>query len=397
MSGPPNVERLKQDKNVAGLIKALAYQKDAKIRAAAANAIGRISDKRVIVPLAVTATTDTADHVRESAGEALSEVCHNYEMSELLPDLASLDDIAFPSQEQVEIVLDGGESGELALTLLSMVRDSDVFGSISNIYHNCLHIITFRLRESDIDTIDAARRKTESGKCILEKIAQLSPNVTAQGLTHHSYDVRRLVLETLEDLNWQPEKGEADPRYLVYVGKWEECVEIGESAVQPLIDVLCVEGQETPVIIGVVKALGAIGDTRAAVPLVEQMLNWERLYNYNDSYPIVLEIVKTLGTAGDAHAIEPLVGKLDHQEVDMRLAAAEGLVEIYQSSQLDDEQKKIILAQRPVITSERVSERSNSYEHEDYRNLAACGAPHHDLRRHTDTHTDQGIGVDFPL
>ena len=61
------------------------------------------------------------------------------------------------------------------------------------------------------------------------------------------------------------------------------------------------------------------------------------------------------------------------QTGDVRKAAARGLVTIYRSGKLGPEDRALLLEQRSHITSE-----------------------HHD---HTNTcfHTDEGIGVDFPL
>lgn len=51
--GPPNVEKLKLKKDVAGLIRALQTQKDASMREAAAAALGQIGDARAVDPLIV--------------------------------------------------------------------------------------------------------------------------------------------------------------------------------------------------------------------------------------------------------------------------------------------------------------------------------------------------------
>ena len=66
--GPPNVDKLKANRDVPGLIKALGYQKDAAIRKGAAEALGRLGDPRAVRPL-VVALGDAP--VRPTAVEAL--------------------------------------------------------------------------------------------------------------------------------------------------------------------------------------------------------------------------------------------------------------------------------------------------------------------------------------
>lgn len=71
--GPPNIQKLiaKRDRN--GLIKALAYKKDAKIRTAAAIALGDLNLPRVTQPLCL-ALNDGDEDVRIEAATALASI-----------------------------------------------------------------------------------------------------------------------------------------------------------------------------------------------------------------------------------------------------------------------------------------------------------------------------------
>lgn len=71
--GPPNVSALKEKGNVKGLIKALDYQKDWRIREFAARALGEIKDPEAIAPL-ITHLRDFAESVELTASEALAEI-----------------------------------------------------------------------------------------------------------------------------------------------------------------------------------------------------------------------------------------------------------------------------------------------------------------------------------
>jgi hypothetical protein len=69
--GPPDVQKLKAKGDVPGLIKALAYKKDGKVRTGAALALGEAGDDRAIAPLTV-ALKDPDEHVRSVATSVLA-------------------------------------------------------------------------------------------------------------------------------------------------------------------------------------------------------------------------------------------------------------------------------------------------------------------------------------
>ena len=56
-SKPPDVEKLRKKRSVRGLIRALGYEQDAKVRRAAAEALGSIGHPRAVGPL-ITALND---------------------------------------------------------------------------------------------------------------------------------------------------------------------------------------------------------------------------------------------------------------------------------------------------------------------------------------------------
>jgi HEAT repeat protein len=71
--GSPNVEKLKAKGNVEGLIKALGYQKDWRVREAAASALGEIGDARAVESL-IAALKDSDADVRQAAAGALDKM-----------------------------------------------------------------------------------------------------------------------------------------------------------------------------------------------------------------------------------------------------------------------------------------------------------------------------------
>jgi HEAT repeat protein len=70
----PNVEKMKEKKDVKGLIKALGDEKDSDVRGNAARALGTIGDARAVEPLIIRALGDSDHGVRWNAAEALGKI-----------------------------------------------------------------------------------------------------------------------------------------------------------------------------------------------------------------------------------------------------------------------------------------------------------------------------------
>jgi HEAT repeat protein len=118
-----------------------------------------------------------------------------------------------------------------------------------------------------------------------------------------------------------------------------------------------------------VEALGAIGDARAIGPLIAVLKD-----RHSDA---CWDAARVLGQIGDARAVEPLIAALTQHDRPMRQAAAKSLVTLYKSRVLGEVHKQLILAQRGRISA----------VHSDWT-PPACSNQHH---------TDEGIGVAFPV
>jgi HEAT repeat protein len=68
----PNVQSLKAQGDVDGLVDALGFEDDHNVRLAAASALGRIGDKRAVKPL--IKALDDRRRVKEVAAQALGEI-----------------------------------------------------------------------------------------------------------------------------------------------------------------------------------------------------------------------------------------------------------------------------------------------------------------------------------
>lgn len=378
------------------------------VRQNAAAALAQMPDKRAVVPLALTATNDSLDQVRKVASEALRTICSTYDMSELIAECKTRDGFTSPSRDQVDTALGDGEMGELPLTVLSVIQGSDVTESILSVVYNGQEITSRKPEHLSYDAWqrrkEIAQKQIESASRILEEMARWSPESVAQNLSHSSEKIRQLVVEILERSNWQPGKDEAGARYMVIKSRWDDCVEIGAPAVQPLIDALQPldrwKTRDETRSHSIIKAMGEIGDPRALEPLVERMKRHDQylshgIYGHWAEPETMIEIIRALAAIGGPEIVMPLIEVLEYATGEVRQAAAKVLVKTYQSSQLDDEQKQAILAQRPTIINPRVEKRTHHDIHED--GPAYCAGEHHDVTNSSVTHADQGIGVDFPL
>jgi HEAT repeat protein len=130
----------------------------------------------------------------------------------------------------------------------------------------------------------------------------------------------------LNNLGWQPDEGAAGTVYCVIHKQWDRCVQIGASAVEPLI--AAIEDQDQNTRRAAATALGQIGDRRAVKPLAAV------LKDKSNSDDVRQAAIQALGQIGDAHAVKPLIAALKHggNDDNVRRAAAEALGQIGDAS-----------------------------------------------------------------
>ena len=81
-------------------------------------------------------------------------------------------------------------------------------------------------------------------------------------------DVREEAANVLDELGWQPGQDNIGAAYWVAKREWDKCIEIGTTAVEPLIAVLNSEFTDQKSKAKAAKVLARIGDTRAIEPLI---------------------------------------------------------------------------------------------------------------------------------
>jgi len=252
--------------------------KDWIVRENAAKALGKIGDKRAVEPL-IFAIKDDTGRVRYEAIEALGEI----------GDLRAVEPL-------MSLLLDQNEKGSPLRT-------------------------------------GAA---TALGK-IGDKRA-IEPLISA--LSYKEQNIRKAASESLNKFGWRPENENNKVIFFIANQEWDKCVEMGESAVEPLIAALKYGGdtrKEAAI------ALGKIGDKRAVEPLIV-VLN-DKFWDANAN--AAGEAAWALGEIGDQSAVKPLITMLKGR---YRSKAGEALGKIGQPAV-----KPLIAASIDADTSEALT------------------------------------------
>ena len=295
--GPPNVEEMKTKGNVKGLIKALGYNKDHVIRRDAADALGQIGDSFAVSPL-IAALRDDDLEVRCAVANALGAIGDGRAVEPL---------ISFLNNQDLNMRC-------CALKALGRIGDAravePLIKSLKEWKHEELVVFAealgqFYLREEAIKAL---------GQIGNDRAAE----ALVAALKDEKGSTRRTAADELSNIGWKPEQDEIKAYYFIARKKWDQCVEIGESAVIPLIGAL--EDADKDTRLAVAEILGKIGDTRAVEPLIASL---------NDKYSNVrIAAAKSLGQIGDAQAVEPLIATLQSNVSDLRMASVIALGEI---------------------------------------------------------------------
>lgn len=249
--GKPRIEKLQQAGKVPELIKALSYRKDPDIGRAAARALGELGDPRAI-PALGAALQGKSDHIREGAALALSQIDHEQARETLLKALKN-------PQASVRVAAIGGvgATGDARMIkpLLSMVANHD-----KEAYEHALQSlgnIGKTLTRSEQETLiveplgvllceNRAAPLREPGHETLEWLgwepeAHVIPSETE--IKQERKRFHNAILKTLDALGWEPDTSELGADYCIKKGNWEQCVEIGIPAIEPLLEVFQ-EGDE---------------------------------------------------------------------------------------------------------------------------------------------------------
>lgn len=375
--GPPNVRKLKAKGNIKGLVQALNYQKDATVRKAAAVALEQIGDERAVKPLidALRWAGDGTGDVRAAAIEALAQLgsCaveplitvlgHHHsprrEATNALvrlgsyavePLVATLKSGGFLEREHAAEAL--GQIGDkravepLITAFRKIVQDQRVreaaakalgeFGSsvvepliaalkdenrvVRKLAAEVLgHIGDERAVEPLIAALKPGQYHISSGHAVTA-LGQIGNKRAIEPLLTHLMGkndfIREHAAKALDQLGWQPDRGETGAAYWIAKRDWDKCVEIGAKAVKPLITAL--QSDADYIRVPASKALNQIDDPQTVDQLISALTD-------NRKY-IRETAARMLGDIRDTRAISPLIAALDDKAI--RKIAAKALEKI---------------------------------------------------------------------
>ncbi len=277
--GPPNVEKLKEKKDVKGLINALGYGKDYKVRSAAAQALGEIRDHHAVEPL-ITALKDKNNDVCTDAARALGEIGDPRAEDGLIAAINSIS--RYTRTAAVEAL---GRIGDLRAVEPLVTTLGDVAGNVRDAAAKALGNLGWK-PSSDEKGAQYHIARREWNICVDLGQAAVLPLVAA-----------------LKDKDLQQDAEEA-------LGQ------IGQPAVQSLV--AACKDNDWELRKAAVQTLGRIRCHEAVFQLSFRLKDKE--------LPVRLAAVQALGHLSHKDAVEPLLKKL--QDKDLSEAAAQALVQI---------------------------------------------------------------------
>jgi len=277
----PNVPKMKLNGDIGGLILALSYEKDARVRSSAAFALRTVSSENIEEPL-IKALDDQEADVRKWAAYSLGLRGTEKSVQPLLKLLSDPDlGVRFYAASSL-----GCRGDERALDTLLELYDHDRTEAARSLGEIGSPLAVDKLIKTLYDWNESARRAATNSLAAIKDPRAIEP----------------LIKNMRSGASWA-------------------LTEIGEPAVEPLISAL--EFKDFNVRQGAAKTLGRIKDIRAVDPLIKALGDEVRFVRAN--------VAEALGNIGDKRAVKPLINVLK-DEYSVRKEAAIALGKIGDTS-----------------------------------------------------------------
>ena len=246
----PNVEKLKANHDLQGLIRALGFQNDKKVRSSAAQALGEFG-LPAIEPLS-SALQDMEADVRENAVLALGRISGPNVINPLSNALK--DESGWVRGAAVRAIGEISDSNCIE-PLIHALRDKS--GSVR------VEAAKYLAKIGDTRSIQPLIAALEEDKSLSDRGSLVTALVKLGGL-----QVMDHIVKALEDVD-----------YHVRLRATEELLKIGDTrAVEPLIKLLFDQNESIRATAS--EVLGKIGDSRAVDPLIEYLHSERCGWNY---------------------------------------------------------------------------------------------------------------------
>jgi len=192
---------------------------------------------------------------------------------------------------------------------VSVLQASTILGKIGN--KGGIEPLIHALRDNNVNvrcTVATALGQVGDKRAIdpLIHVLETDDNTTVRSDAAHS----------LARLGWQSTNDIQNAWYLIALEDWEKLLKLGEPAIEPLVQVIKLKGNNSRVT--AVKILGQIGGAKAVDPLIDLL---------HDEDSLVREIAALwLGEIGDRKAVKPLIQVLESRDyLTVRHYAAQSL------------------------------------------------------------------------
>ncbi|KAA3615767.1 MAG: HEAT repeat domain-containing protein [Calditrichaeota bacterium] len=372
---------------------------DARVRRAAVESLGKIEDEECINPIIMALKDDDAN-VRKTAIRYVSHFNDPRALELFIPMLG--DPVPVVSQEVVKALLIVGSSAfdalvdaletsntitkRYAATTLGLIKDiravPPLIAQLSNNNWVVRRAVVAALGELDdkraltallsmledgrdevalaaskaLANIGApavsgllsyliGRKKNQYAILALKDMKSESIKPLLNSLRHDNTQVRSTVVKVLDLIDWKPAKDEQGAAYWIAKQEWDKSVEIGEQAVEPLIDVLTTDEMWHRK--AAAENLGKLKDDKAVDYLIQTLS--DKYWNVREASmrslvkmgrkavePLINamltgnknafeSITATLANIGDKRAVQPLEYVLKDNRQFVRQAAVKAL------------------------------------------------------------------------
>jgi HEAT repeat protein len=340
--GFPDIDKMKADRDVKGLIKALGFEKKNSnhmfVRTGAAQALGELAETRALKPL-IAMLKDRQDYVINAAAQALGGIG---DARAVKPLNAVLKTKLSPNQNNLRrtVVEALGKAGNARAVepLMNVLKDSDE--GVRRRAAEALGKIGARLEDGElrlraVEALiallkDGDKEVRERAVEALGKIGDdraVEPLIAA--LTDGDKVVRKDAAEALDRAGWKPVSDEHKVWYWIARQDWDQCAALGEPAVQLLVT--AIQEWTGNVRKGAAEALGRMGwkpvsDRHKACywiarrewlqcvalgePAVEPLIAALKYENQLEDLEVRPMAARALGRIEDARAVEPLIAAL---------------------------------------------------------------------------------------
>jgi len=152
-----------------------------------------------------------------------------------------------------------------------------------------------------------------------EKVVKTYIEGLIKVLTHKKGIVRRKAASNLDKLGWKPKDNAEKIHYLIAKYEWDEVALLGETAIEPLTQVL--EDESWMIRISAAEVLTKMGDDRGIELLALALKTHDEAFVRHDA-------LKALRKIKDSRVVEPLIEALSDEDPNIQVTAIETLGEI---------------------------------------------------------------------